>query len=827
MAKPSDSALAFGVAVPDCDALLELLAGYLQTTMGRAELERLRFHRDRDELARLQRRNQEAALWLARGGLGLSGIEDPSALLGRAQAPGAVLEGAELLAVAAFLDAAAGIAQALAGEEREPYAGAPPLALRAKSARNDSEISKGGSSPGSRASQWPELAALASAIPDTAGLLSLLRRALLPDGSLGDEASPELARLRRRRAAQRAEIESSLAAQLRRLGAEGVLQEELVTLRNDRFVLPVRAEQRRRAAGVVHGASSSGQTVFVEPIETVELNNENIRLRDLEQAEIACILADLTTHVGARAADLLDGVLAVGAFDLELAKARFAREYGAVPAEFGAEIDLDQARHPVLAAALRRQGREVVPLDLRLGGQRVLVVSGPNTGGKTVVLKTVAVAAWMAQCGLPVCARRAQLPIFDAVWADIGDVQSIQQNLSTFSSHLVHIRDILAAAGPQSLILLDELGTATNAAEGAVLAVEIAETLRQRRAWTLISTHHDRLKQWAAEHPAEVANGSVAVDAATLAPSYQFRVGVPGVSAGLDMAARLGLPAELVAGARARLSAGEREAGDYLQKLQRQLAAAEERASDLARREQEVAAREREIAAHDRAALQKQMAALRAELDRRLASFTASAEKNWKHALESLQAELTSAQKRKLSLASARLRRETAEAFHSGVASAMGTDPVAARPRRDPLPGDRVRLRALRQPARVLRALPDGGFEVEAGALRLQVAAAEITEVLPASVAAAAKPALDHHAPATLELNLIGLRAEEAMDQLDKFLDRALLSEASEIRIVHGAGFGVLRKAVGEALRAHPQVARHFHPPQNLGGQGVTIAELK
>src|SRR6185437_3073951 len=597
MAAASDLALAAGIAVPDCEALIELLAGYLQTAMGRAELGQLRFHRSRDELARLQRRNQEAGLWLARGGFGFGSILDPASLLSRAQAPGAVLEGAELIQIAAFLDAAASLADALLGEERE---------------------------------QWPELAVLAEKIPDTSDLRRALRRALLPDGSLDDAASPELARLRRRR-----------------------------------------AEQRRRAPGVLHGASSSGQTVFVEPLETVELNNENIRLRDLEQVEVARILAELTTQVGASAAALLEAVAAVGVLELEAAKARFARDFSAVPAAFDTELDLVEARHPVLAAALRRQGREVIPLRLQLGNQRVLVVSGPNTGGKTVVLKTVAIAAWMAQCGLPVCARRAQLPIFDALWADIGDVQSLEQHLSTFSSHLVHIRDILGAADAHSLILLDELGTATNAAEGAALAVEIAEALRLRRAWTLISTHHDLLKQWAAENSADVTNGSVAVDPATLAPNFQFRLGVPGTSAGLDMAARLGLPESIVAGARARLSAGEREAGRYLQKLQQQLSAAEDRVSDLARREDDVAARELALAAHDRAAMQKQIAALRAELDRRLALFAAAAEKQWKQGIESLQIEITSAQKRKLALAAARLRRETAESFQSGVLSAL------------------------------------------------------------------------------------------------------------------------------------------------------------
>ncbi|MGH9392826.1 MAG: Smr/MutS family protein, partial [Terriglobales bacterium] len=223
----------------------------------------------------------------------------------------------------------------------------------------------------------------------------------------------------------------------------------------------------------------------------------------------------------------------------------------------------------------------------------------------------------------------------------------------------------------------------------------------------------------------------------------------------------------------------------------------------------------------------KQMTALRAELDRRLASFTAAAEKHWRQEMESLQADLTAAQKRKLSLASARLRRHTEAAFAGEVASALGSETAAPAPPPQPQPGDRIRLRALSQPARVLRELAGGGFEIEAGVLRMQVAASDVVAILPAVGAAPSAPGLDYRPPTTLELNLIGLRAEEALDQLDKFLDRALLAEANEIRIVHGAGFGVLRKAVGEALKAHPQVARHFHPPQNEGGQGVTIAELK
>ena len=798
MTAASDRALAAGVAVPDSTAVVALLGGYLATDLGQAELERLRFHRDRIELERLQRRWAQARVWLQRkGGFGFGGLTDPRPLAEAAWRAGAVLDGAELVELRSFLDAAAALREHLLGGD-------------ADEARQ----------------MWPELAELAAALPECAGLRRALHAALLPSGELHDHASPQLAQIRRRRARQRQQIEAALEQLQRRLGGEGVLQEELVTVRNERFVLPVRTEQRRRAAGVVHGASSSGQTVFVEPLETIELNNEHIRLRDEEQAEVRRVLAELTGQVGAEAEAIAEGAEICGVLELEQAKARFAADYQAAPAEFAPELELTQARHPLLVATLRGQaGRAVVPLTLRLGEERLLVVSGPNTGGKTVVLKTVGMAAWMAQCGLPVCAQRARLPVFEAIAADVGDVQSIEQSLSTFSSHLIHIREMLAVAGPDSLILLDELGTATNAAEGAALAVAIAELLLERRAWTLISTHHDGLKAWAGAHRGEVANGSVAVDAVTLAPSYQFRMGVPGVSAGLDMAERLGLPPAVIAGARARLSREEREAGAYLQKLQQSLAQAEDQLASLAEREQEVAARERALAAHDKAQQQKQMTALRAELDRRLAQFTAAAEKSWRQAWQALEGEITAAQKRKLSLAVAGMRRETAAAFAGEVGAALGEAPVAATPPPEAQPGDRVQIRSARQPARVLRRLADGGYEVEAGALRLQIAAADILAVLPAVAVRA--HAVHAAVPTTSEINLVGLRMEEAIEKLDKFLDQALLTDTDQIRIVHGTGFGVLRRAVAEALRAHPQVARFAHPPQNQGGQGVTVAEFK
>ncbi|HEY7838092.1 MAG TPA: endonuclease MutS2, partial [Terriglobales bacterium] len=738
MPLPSDTALAPGVALPDAEAVLALLATYLVTDLGRDELARLRFHRDPAELERLHRRLAQARRWRAqRGGFQFSSLEmDPRPLLEQPS-----LNGPELVRLLGFLDAAAELRlRAAASDDEAQSAGwdgangvlGPACAQAGRAAEP-----RWGPPPSNEA--WPEITALAAGIAELPELRQRLRAALLPDGELADDASPELARLRRSRQRQRQAIEAALAQHLRQLGSEGVLQDALVTVRHERFVLPVRTELRRRLPGIVHGASSSGQTVFVEPMETVELNNDYIRILEAEQAEIGRILDDLRRQAAASATAIAASAEACGALELESAKTAFALDYAAHPASFGGTLELVNARHPVLVAALRqRPEHAVVPLSLRLDAQRLLIVSGPNTGGKTVVLKTVGIAAWMAQCGLPVCAERASLPVFHALWADIGDVQSIEHNLSTFSSHLIHIRGILAAAGPESLILLDELGTATNAAEGAALAVEIAAYLAERRAWTLVTTHHDALKAWASAHAEVAASGSVAVDAETLAPSYQFRPGVPGLSAGLDMAARLGLPAAIIAGARARLTPDERSTAEYLLRLQRQLAAAEAEAEDLSRREQSLAARERELEfktrqtdERDRAYLQRHLAALRAEIDRRLASFNAAAEARWRDGLRELQAELTSAQKRKLAVASARLKRETATAFQTDVAGVLA--PEASAPEAalsaPPQPGDRVKLRSLTQPARVLRALGADVFEVEAGALRMQVTAADITAV--------------------------------------------------------------------------------------------------
>ena len=340
-------------------------------------------------------------------------------------------------------------------------------------------------------------------------------------------------------------IEESLRSTLRRLSEGGSTQEDLITIRGERFVIPVKSEYKRRIPGVVHGASSSGQTVYLEPLETIEQNNELVRLIEDEQAETRRIFLAMTAEIGLQGHAIAQGAAILAQLDGLQARARFAAEFDCIRPRFAdpAEplLELKQARHPLLEKRLRSQQGTVVPLTLALNDdQRQLIISGPNTGGKTVALKTTGLLGMMAQAGIPVPAAEAIFPLCNAFLADIGDAQSIEQNLSTFSAHIANLQRISQLADSSSLVLLDELGSATDPEEGAALAVAIAGYFLDRHAWCLISTHHTALKLYAAKRPG-VLNASVGFDVHTLAPTFELRLGVPGASAGINIAQRLGL----------------------------------------------------------------------------------------------------------------------------------------------------------------------------------------------------------------------------------------------------------------------------------------------
>ena len=421
----------------------------------------------------------------------------------------------------------------------------------------------------------------------------------LPNGEISDDASPQLKRIRAGIAQAREKIQRSLEAILRARGEPS--GEDYITLRNDRFVIPVRASDRRAVPGVVHGASATGQTVFVEPLEAIDLNNRLVQLGEDETGGNRAHSRRADRTCCAPSAARSKPPPRPSRISIRfLRAARFAREFDCVMPEFsrGNSLRLEAARNPVLEATLRPQGRKAVPLSLALGGEEtVMVVSGPNTGGKTVSLKTVGLAALSAQSAIPVAAERAELPIFDRVLADIGDEQSIAADLSTFSAHMLNLKSMLEVATDRSLILVDEMGTGTAPEEGAALAVALLEEFRARRALTLATTHHDRLKAYASTTPG-IVNAAMEFDEENLRPTYRLLVGVPGTSSGIEIARRLGLPARVVDHAHASLSPESREARDLIAYLHRSRDEVERDEAPGARRTR--AARSRAARAADR-----------------------------------------------------------------------------------------------------------------------------------------------------------------------------------------------------------------------------------
>ena len=705
--------------------------------------------------------------------------------------------------------------------------------------------------PAAMRSAWTHVATLSAAIADFTDFLRSFRNKIQPDGTLDDKASPELSRIRREIEKQRRSIQDSLRGYLRRLAEGGTVQDELITIRGERFVIPVKVEQKRRVQGVVHGASSSGQTVFIEPLETIEQNNELVRLFEEELAEIHRILLEMTERIGGQSEEILAAVEALAELELQFAKAHFAEDYNCVEVKLCADsrlggpategrLLLHNARHPLLERNLKLKGATVVPVTVELeGDRRQLIITGPNTGGKTVTLKTVGLLALMAQSGLPVPADRAELPVFDAVLADIGDYQSIEQNLSTFSAHVTNIDFISRTATRRSLVLLDELGSATDPEEGAALAVAIAGHFGRIGCMTVISTHHTSLKVYGANTPG-VLNASVGFDETTLEPTYELKIGVPGASAGINIAQRLGLNPAIIESARSRLGTQARDVGQFLDKLHADLREAEHERLRLKTREQELEREQARLATEGRKDQQAKVREMEKKLETLLRDFEY-------HAREAVNAVQDRAAAQKLSKDAerriAKLRREFREQFDSTVvAHSTGADQgdPHAQPQlvKHVSQGDTVKLKSTGRPAKVARKIDDHHFEVEMGALKMKIARDDIAEVL-----AAARPletpvqaarargisvSLEREGAAVpSEINVIGQTVDDASRAVEKFVDRAFLAGLPRVRVVHGSGMGILRKALRQLLRQHPHVASVAEPPQNEGGGGATVVELR
>src|SRR5580700_4057729 len=589
--------------VLEFDSLRDLLSGYASSPLGRGLIANLAPSTDCEWIEDQQQLTTEIREFRRVGGrFDFSGLLDVSRLVEKSRIAGAALEITDIRDVVLVVDRAA--------EWRE-IALSPPAAMKL---------------------EWRTVARLSSGITDFTEFLRAFRNKILPDGTLDDKASPELARIRREIEKQRRSIQESLRGYLRRLSEGGTLQDELVTIRGERFVIPVKVEQKRRVQGVVHGASSSGQTVFVEPLETIEQNNELVRLLDEEQAEIHRILLDMTRQIGENADAILAAADILAELELQFAKARFAEDYNCVAVSLcgadtpvrpasAARLILHRARHPLLERNLKLKNAKIVPISIELeGDHRQLVITGPNTGGKTVSLKTLGLLALMAQCGVPVPADRADMPVFDGILADIGDYQSIEQNLSTFSAHVTNIDFISRTATANSLVLLDELGSATDPEEGAALAVAIAEHFRAIGCITIISTHHTSLKIFAA-NTAGVLNSSVGFDEATLQPTYELKIGVPGASAGINIAQRLGLNSAIIEQARLRLGSQARDVGEFLDRLHSDLRVLDSERSRLTIREQEVEREKARLASEGKRDQQAKIKELEKKVDGLLRDF--------------------------------------------------------------------------------------------------------------------------------------------------------------------------------------------------------------
>ena len=794
-----------------------LLGRYTSSPLGTVRLERL-LAEPRMESAEAAQRDLaivgEAAAWLRAAGAAnqrdapalprFGGIEDVRDPVRRLSADGVSLDASEIRAILALLDAAQQIRLALlaAGNER------------------------------------PLLRTAGEDMPDLRTLVAQQSGKILPNDEISSLASTALSKLRRQIERQRHLVETSLERFVRKHAASGMLQERYVTMRNGRTVVPVKAEWKGQVDGIVHGASSSGQTAFVEPLDTIVQNNRLVRLREEEQGEILRILREMSGALRAERAAIDVTLTVLGEMDYVFARGRFSQAFSCCLPNFSdsaqGRIVLTEARHPVLQDLLAQDQRRPVPMNLRLHGQRrALIVSGPNAGGKTVVLKTLGVLSAMAQAGIPVPAEEAEFPWFDQILADIGDAQSITESLSTFSAHVSKLTGILESASPRTLVVLDELGTATDPEDGGALAVAVVERLLEAGGFVAISTHLPELKMFGTTAPG-VVSAAMGFDDARQRVTYRLQSGIPGQSAGLEMASRFGLPKDVVRRALALKGSAHEQTAKYLAELREQAKEHDELAQQARQRSKELEQRRRQL--EQQAAVRESK--LKAEAEARVEKLVAKLEKRFRGALDAAIGRVQSAVPRKAERAQGRRAAQDVAAFRRAVsaevAAALGSKAAAALSdgEQEFEPGTKVRLVSMGTTGEIVRRMESGRWEVLAGALRLQVDSEDVVPCeeetdrpakLPAGVSLKTV-ARDGDLPA--EINVIGKTAEEALSDVDKYLDRAVLANRSKLRVVHGFGKDVLRRELWKMFARHVHVTKYYQAEQHEGGAGATVVEV-
>ena len=677
-----------------------------------------------------------------------------------------------------------------------------------------------------------------------------VRRKIEPSGEVADNASPALASIRERLRKQKQRLRTTLDGFLRGREATKYLQEQVVTDRNGRHVLMVRAEHRAAIPGIVHGGSASGASLFVEPLETVEINNEIVALEEQEAEEIRRILLELTDAFRRRPEELERTIEVATELDVIQARARFSIVVGGVEPIIAADgsLDLMAARHPLLMATVMQRDSDPgsripdpVPVDIHLlPPTRILIITGPNTGGKTVALKTAGLFAAMAQAGLHVpAAPGSRLPVFKSLFADIGDEQSISASLSTFSAHISNIvgmnRDLVLPA----LVLLDEVGAGTDPVEGGALGIAVIDHFRARGAHLVATTHYDSLKSYASTTDG-VESAAFGFNPETFAPTYSLRYGSPGRSLAIEIAARLGMPASVVANARENLSDREKQLAEHLARVDEDARRLEQDRREVARERAAVAEAERTLRSREESVREREET-YRRRLDAKLDEQLRAGRREIDTIIEGLKARTTALSDQAARRAAASIStgetgaaRADARAAIEQVVGRLKKNPAATptpargQPEAPIEPGVRVTVGALGLEGVVLQ-VHGKHAEIDMNGKRLRAALRDLRVIGAASSSAKVRVNIDlqPRIGSLSELNVIGCTVDEALGRLEKFLDESTVTDQQVLRIIHGHGTGQLRRAVADFLKEHPLVARFQPAPPDQGGGGATVVELK
>ena len=680
---------------------------------------------------------------------------------------------------------------------------------------------------------YPDLSAITARIEPCAGLVNEIARCIDDKGEVRDSASPALGGIRRNVRVVHDRLLSKLQRIVTDSNASSYLQDALVTQRGGRYVIPVKSDFKGRIPGLIHDQSASGLTLFIEPLATLELNNEWRELQMAEEREVRKILSTLSELVQADSTFIVRTVEALGEFDLALAKAKYADAIRAVlptvidirggaNAGPSSAISLQQARHPLLNPAT------VVPIDVLMDeSARILVITGPNTGGKTVALKTIGLLAVMSQSGLHVPAEAAAFPVFEEVLADIGDEQSIEQSLSTFSAHLTNLVSFLGNVNARSLALLDELGAGTDPSEGAALARAILEYLLGSKALCVIATHYPELKAWAYMTDGAV-NASVAFDVETLRPLYKLTIGLPGRSNAFAIAQRLGVPLEILALAQGYIDSSDAHTEDMLAeiaKIQRQL----EAASEAAQRAQ-----------HDAEHNADRIRARLSAMDDERKGMLADAREDALREVEALRAEVRRMRGRIIASGGSL---DDVKTIEKDIDTLQSAPPLPAQPdverNRDPLPGrraiktnDTVRIKSLNTEG-IVGTVNGDEADVQIGRMRTRVKLSDLERTHKARASQendkSAEPYQMADKPVSpgIELDLRGLTGEEGVERVEDHLDRASRAGLPFVRVIHGKGTGALRRAIRIAIKSNTLVKSYETGQEGEGGDGVTVVRLE